>query len=106
MAGLWFEHSFPVDSTLPKHLEVLRTILDKAKLRQVDGLMDGGLTLEDALAVVNVSSTEYRQWERVYDTDGSDVTQLQTRIRQLETENRTLKSRLSTVTKARSESSE
>ncbi len=104
LAGLWFEHSFPVDSTLPKHLEVLRSILDKAKLRQVDGLMDGGLTLEDALAFVKVSYAEYRQWERVYGTEGSDVTQLQTRIRQLETENRTLKSRLSTVTKTRSES--
>jgi len=66
--------------------------------------MDGGLTLEDALAFVKVSYAEYRQWERVYGTEGSDVTQLQTRIRQLETENRTLKSRLSTVTKTRSES--
>jgi hypothetical protein len=106
LAGLWFEDSFPVDSTLPTHLEVLRTILDKAKLRQVDGLMDGGLTLEDALAFVNASYAEYRQWERVYGTEGSDVTQLQTRIRQLETENRRLKRCLSTATKARSESSQ
>jgi hypothetical protein len=94
LAGLRFGHSFPVDSTLPKGLEVLRTILEEAKLRQVAGLMGAGLTLENALASANISYAEYRQWEKKYGTEENDVAQLKARIRQLEIETRTLKSRL------------
>lgn len=99
LAGLWFGQSFPVDSTLPKELQALRAILEEAKLRQVAGLLRGGLSLEDALAAANVSYAEYRKWASKYGTEEDDLMQLKARIRQLETENRSLKADLSVAPK-------
>ena len=62
LAGFRFEHTYPLNETLPRHLEFLRSLFIEAQLRQVQHLSTQGIYMSEVLAKIGVTNATYQRW--------------------------------------------